>query len=319
VKIFVTYPINEVGIKYLQDHGVEVVVNRKKRPLKPKELEKILPKYDGAITMLFDKIDQHFISKLGPNFKIIANYAVGFDNIDLEATKQKNIIVTNTPGILTEAVAEHTWALILASARRVLESNQDIKNGLYKFWQPSGWLGPQVWGKTLGIVGLGRIGSFVAEIGYYGFKTKIIYYDLMRDDRFELELKARHLSLNELLERSDIISIHTPLNEKTHHLIGKEEFKLMKKNAILVNTARGGIIENRSLAEALKSGKIFSAGLDVWENEPKVPVIFKGLKNIILTPHIGSATLEAREKMSEIVAKNILSVLKIGKALNQVN
>ncbi|KKP89012.1 MAG: hypothetical protein UR93_C0004G0005 [Berkelbacteria bacterium GW2011_GWA2_35_9] len=319
MKIFVTYPINEVGIKYLQDHGVEVVVNRKKRPLKPKELEKILPKYDGAITMLFDKIDQHFISKLGPNFKIIANYAVGFDNIDLEATKQKNIIVTNTPGILTEAVAEHTWALILASARRVLESNQDIKNGLYKFWQPSGWLGPQVWGKTLGIVGLGRIGSFVAEIGYYGFKTKIIYYDLMRDDRFELELKARHLSLNELLERSDIISIHTPLNEKTHHLIGKEEFKLMKKNAILVNTARGGIIENRSLAEALKSGKIFSAGLDVWENEPKVPVIFKGLKNIILTPHIGSATLEAREKMSEIVAKNILSVLKIGKALNQVN
>ncbi|PIP51438.1 D-glycerate dehydrogenase [Candidatus Berkelbacteria bacterium CG_4_8_14_3_um_filter_33_6] len=319
MKIFVTYPINEIGIKYLRDRGVEVVVNHKKRPLRPRELEKILPKYNGAITMLFDRIDQYLIDKLGPNFKIIANYAVGFDNIDIESAKQKNIIVTNTPGILTEAVAEHTWALILASARRVLESNRDIKNGLYKFWQPSGWLGPQVWGKTLGIVGLGRIGSFVAEIGYYGFKTKIIYYDLKRDDRFELELKAKHMPLKELFERSDIISIHVPLNEKTYHLIGKDVFNLMKKNAILVNTARGGIIDNKSLAEVLKNGKIFSAGLDVWEDEPKIPAIFKGLKNIILTPHIGSATLEAREKMSEIVAKNIISVLKIDRALNQVN
>ena len=159
----------------------------------------------------------------------------------------------------------------------------------------------------------------MAEIGYYGFKTKIVYHDVSRDDRFELELKAKYLSLNELLERSDIISIHVPLNESTHHLIGKEEFGRMKKNAIFINTARGGIVDNKSLAEALKSGKIFSAGLDVWEDEPKVPPYFKGVKNVTLTPHIGSATLEAREKMSEIAAKNVLSVLSVGKALNQVN
>lgn len=319
MKIFVTYPINELGIKYLRENGIEVVVNTKKRPLKPREIEKILPKYDGAITMLFDKIDQNLIDKLSSNFKIIANYAVGFDNIDLKSATSKNIIVTNTPGVLTEAVAEHAWALVLASGRRILESNSDIKNGKYKFWQPSGWLGPQVWGKTLGVVGLGRIGSFVAEIGYYGFKTKIVYHDVSRDDRFELELKAKYLSLHELLERSDIISIHVPLNESTYHLIGKKEFELMKKNAIFINTARGGIVDNKSLAEALKSGKIFSAGLDVWENEPKVPNFFKGIKNIILTPHIGSATLEAREKMSKIAASNVLSVLRVGKALNKVN
>lgn len=309
-QIFIARKINEKGVEMLREHkAFEVEMNSEDRVLPPEEL---IEKAEGAsaiVTLLTDKINSEVMDKIGKQLKIIANYAVGFDNIDVEAAKQRNIIVTNTPEVMTQAVAEHAMVLMLACARRIVEGDKFVRDKKYKKWEPDLLLGPEIAGKTLGIVGIGRIGAALANIAYHGFGMKILYHDIVRNEELERNLQADYASLNSLLERSDFVSLHVPLLDSTRHMISTEEFKIMKNNAVLVNTARGPIIDEEALAEALEERKIFAAGIDVFEFEPNpVPELFE-LDNIIMTPHIASATHEARQSMAECVAENIIEVL----------
>ena len=307
MKVFVTRPIPENGLKLLKEK-FEVVVGSNQ--ILPKgELIQKAKGFDAIITLLTDKIDGEVLDGLGKQLKIVANYAVGFDNIDLPAAKQRNIYVTNTPGILTEAVAEHTFALILAVSRKIVASDKFVREGHYTQWEPMLLLGKQLWQQTIGIVGLGRIGSYVARIST-GFRMRIIYYDIKRNSEFESSFNASFKELPELLKEADIVSIHVPLSEETKHLIGSEQLSLMKKDAILVNTSRGSVVDEAALVKALSEKKIYGAGLDVFENEPRLSPGLTELDNVILTPHTASATIEAREAMSEIAAKNVIEALE---------
>jgi len=309
-KVFIARMIDGKGYEMLKNQShFDISANSENRVLSRDELIEKAHGADGIITLLTDKVDGGVMDKIGPQLKIIANYAVGFDNIDIEAAKQRNIAVTNTPEVMTQAVAEHAMALITACARRIVEGDDFIRKGQYKQWEPELLLGPEIAGKTLGIVGIGRIGQALARIGYYGYGMKILYSDPSRNEDVERNLQADHVSLNTLLERSDFVSLHVPLIDSTKHLISSEELKKMKKTAILVNTARGAIINEKDLCEALQENEIFAAGIDVYEFEPNPVEGLLKLSNIIMTPHIASATHEARQSMSECVAENMISVL----------
>jgi len=309
-KIFITRKIDEKGIELLKKHeSFDIQMNEDDEVLTKDELIKKANGSDAIVSLLTDKIDGEVMDGIGDQLKIVANYAVGFDNIDLEAAKARNIAVTNTPDIMTQAVAEHAMTLILACARRVEEGDNYVRAGKYKQWEPDLLLGPEVAGKTLGIVGMGRIGIALASIGYHGFGMKVIYSDPNICEEADRNFQADRRSLNEILEHADFISLHVPLIPATHHLIGTEELKKMKKTAILVNTARGPVIDEKALAEALEQKEIFAAGIDVFEFEPEPVVKLKELQNIIMTPHIASATHEARQAMGELVAENIIEVL----------
>ncbi len=310
MKVYVTRPIPETGIKLLRDKGYIVDVNPDDKVLTQEQLIEKLNQYDGVLTLLTDKLTSEVISKAGSQLKIIANYAVGFDNIDVPAATKKKIYVTNTPGVLTEAVAEHTFALLMAVAKRVVEADSFVRSGQYTIWEPMGFLGPQLWGKTIGIVGLGRIGSFVAQIAHAGFQMKVLYYDVKRNDEFEMRFSAQFQAIGDILKNSDFITIHVPLLDSTKHLINQDRLKLMKKEAILINTSRGPVVDEKALVEALKNKTIAGAGLDVFENEPALTEGLKDLANVVLTPHIASATVEAREAMSNIAAENIMAALE---------
>ena len=273
---------------------------------------------DALLCLLTDKIDQQIINA-NPKLKIISNYAVGFDNIDVRAATARGIPVTNTPGVLTDAVAEHTFALMMAVARRIPESDQFMRQGKYKRWKPMLLLGTELKGKTLGIVGLGRIGAGVAERAGKGMGMKVIYYDVQRNLKFEKEYRARYVSIKDLLKQSDFVSIHVPLLPSTRHLIGKKELALMKKTAYLINTSRGQVIDEKALVQALNNRSIAGAGLDVYEFEPNLTEGLTKLKNAVLTPHTASATIEARTAMSELAAQNIIDVFQGRKARSAVN
>lgn len=256
---------------------------------------------DGILSLLTDKIDGAFMDQAGLQLKIIANYAVGFDNIDLEAAKTRNIFVTNTPGGFETAVAEHTVGLILAVGRKIVQADKFVRAGEYERWDPNLFIGLEFSGKTIGIVGMGRIGSVVAKICGQGLGMKVV--TCTKDKN----------SLNDLLARSDVVSLHVPLCAETRHLIGQKELSLMKKTAILINTARGAVVEEMALAKALREKWILGAGLDVFEDETRIVTdserILYGLENVVLTPHIASATLEARSEMSRLAAQNIIQAL----------
>lgn len=319
-KIFITRPIPEIGIKMLRDKGYEVFVNEraKDRPADKEEILAILRQaqgevkpFDALLSVLTEKIDAEIMDAGLPILKIIANYAVGFDNIDLESAKQKNIMVTNTPGVLTDTVAEHTFALMLAISHRIVEADKFTRAGLYHTWGPMLLLGSDLSGKTLGVVGLGRIGSRVAFHANKGFGMKVLYTDVKKDDVFERELGAQFFeNVDDLLPLSDFVSLHVPLLESTRHLIDERRLKLMKSGAYLVNTSRGSVIDEKALAKALKENWIRGAAIDVFEKEPKVEPELLKLNNIILTPHIASATEETRNKMAELAAKNIIEALE---------
>lgn len=309
-KIFISRKIDEKGLKMLSEYkSFEAEMNSEDRVLPRDELIERARGCDALVTLLTDKITADVIESLGSNLKIIANYAVGFDNIDINAAKAKNIVVTNTPEVMTQAVAEHAMALMICCARRIVEGDQYVRDKKYKRWEPELLLGPEIAGKTLGIVGIGRIGTALAQIAYHGFGMKILYHDINRNEEIERTLQADYASLNHLLEHSDFVSIHVPLLPSTKHMISHEQFKIMKKNAILVNTARGPIVDEHALAEALEDKKIFAAGIDVFEFEPNPVAKLLELDNIVFTPHIASATHEAREAMAECVAENIIAVL----------
>lgn len=327
-KIFVTRPIPDAGIKLLQEKGYEVVVNSEAtdRPATKEEILAGLP-FDALLSVLTEKIDAEIIEAAGAQLKVIANYAVGFDNIDLEATKQKNILVTNTPGVLTNTVAEHTFALMLAIAHRISEADRFSRAGKYQAWGPELLLGADLSGKTLGIVGLGRIGSRVAHHAVQGFEMKVLYNDVNRNEEFEKEFSAQYAgNVDELLPQCDFISLHVPLLypvksaeggaeqfnrvNSTHHLINETRLKMMKPTAYLINTSRGPIIDEKALANALAKKTIAGAALDVFEFEPAITPELKNLENVILTPHIASATEETRQAMSKLAAENIIEALE---------
>lgn len=246
---------------------------------------------------------------VGPNLKIISNYAVGFDNVDAKAATQRGIIVTNTPSEeVNEAVAEFAWALILALSRRLVEGDEFARKGAYKGWEPDIFLGRDVYGKTLGIIGLGRIGTMVARRAK-GFNMKVLYNKRDRDERSEKELGVEYRDLEMLLTEADYVTLHVPLTPETTHLINTERLSKMKPTAFLINTSRGPVVDEHALADALRQGMIAGAALDVHENEPSMNPEMMQMENAILTPHIASATVGVREKMTEQAVDSILKVL----------
>jgi glyoxylate reductase len=317
-KVFITRKIPEVGPNLLKQAGFEVEISPQDEIISREDLLKKVRGADAILSILTDKIDGQVMDAAGPQLKIVANFAMGFDNLDVAAAKQRNIILTNTPDVLTESVAEHTIALMFAISRRIIESDQFMRDGKYTGWQPMLFLGNDLVGKTLGLVGLGRIGAAVAKRMHDGFEMKIIYYDVKRNEELEKKYNLEYKELNDVLKESDYISIHVPLLESTQHLIGEPQFKMMKKTAYLINTSRGPVIDENALVAALKNGEIKGAALDVYENEPKAAPGLTELPNTVLTPHIASATEETRSAMSILAAKNIIAVLTGQSPLTQV-
>ncbi len=307
-RVFVTRKIAEKGIQLLQKH-CRVKIYPYDQIIPKRELIREVKQCDALLCLLTDTIDKEVIN-VNPKLKIISNYAIGFNNIDVAYATKRGIPVTNTPGrAIVEAVAEHTIALLFAITKRICEADQFVRKGKYQRWEPLLLLGMELVGKTIGIVGLGRIGSGVAKRAK-AMGMKVVYTDIKRNAGFESEFKAQYLSLPDLLKSSDVVSLHVPLLPTTHHLIGKKELALMKKSAYLINTSRGPVVDEKALVQALKKKQIAGAGIDVYEFEPKLAPGLTGLSNVVLTPHIASATIEARSEMSLDAAENILAVLQ---------
>jgi glyoxylate reductase len=294
----------------LRQKGFEVEVSDFDGVLPRETLLQKVKGADAILSLLTDKIDGEVMDAAGPQLKIVANYAVGYDNFNLADAKQRGVLMTNTPGVLTDTVAEHAVALIMAIARRVVESDKFMREGKYAGWAPMLFLGNDLKGKTLGLVGLGRIGGTVAKIMKNGFEMKVLYYDIQQNAEMEKQLGLEFRDLESLLKESDFVSVHVPLLPTTKHLIGEPQLKLMKKSAYLVNTSRGPVVDEKALVEALKSGAIKGAALDVYEEEPKMAPGLAEIPNTVLTPHTASATEETRSKMSEMAARNIIEALE---------
>ncbi len=316
MKILITRPIPDEGIKMLRNAGHTLDLSKKDEVMSRKDLLKRVKGVDALLSLLNDRIDEEVFRAAGPNLKIVANYAVGFDNVDLKAAKARNIIVTNTPAPeVSETVAEHTFALMMTLAHRIAESDAYARAEKYKGWGPNLMLGTDVYGKTLGIVGLGRIGEAVAERAVHGFKMKCVYADLKPNKDFEKRFKAKRLPMEKLLATADFVTLHVPLLPSTRHLMSTKQFALMKKTAFVINTARGPVVDEKALLKALKAKKIAGAALDVFECEPAIDcdltdkLELKAFPNVVLTPHTASATIEARQAMSKFAARNILAVL----------
>ncbi len=312
-KVFITRQIPEKGIEMIKEYYDVEVWPEYTPPPREVLLEKVKD-IDALVSLLTDKIDCELLDN-APRLRIVAQYAVGFDNIDLECATKKGVYVTNTPGVLTQSVAEFTWGLILAVTRRIVEADNFVRSGEWwntkTGWHPLMLLGMELKGKTLGIIGMGRIGRTVAKIAK-GFDVRILYYDVRPlPEEMEKELEAKYVDLDTLLKESDIVSVHVPLTPQTYHLIGERELKLMKKTAYIINTARGKVIDTQALIKALEEGWIAGAGLDVFEQEPLPPDNpLTKFKNVVLAPHIASATVEARTGMAELVAKNLIAFYK---------
>jgi len=319
MKVFITREIPSVAVKLLKESRIveQVVVYKKDQPIPQKELLKNIKDVDAVISFLTNKFDRLVIDQM-PKCKIIANYAVGFNNIDIEYAKKKNIIVTNTPDVLTDSTADLAVALALACSRRIINAEKFMRAGKFKGWKPKLFIGMELRNKIFGIIGAGRIGTAVAQ-RVYPFGAKIIYFSNNINHMLEKKTNAKRVSLNGLLKKSDFVSIHLPLTNKTYHFLDKEKLKLLKKSCILINTARGEIVDEKELIKILKTHKIFAAGLDVFENESQINHELLKLDNAVLLPHIGSATIEARTKMALLAAKNVIAVLTGRKALTPVN
>lgn len=306
--IFVTRRIPEAGITMLKEKGHELDISEKDGVLTHEELATALraKPYDGVLCLLTDTIDSEILDA-APSAKIYANYAVGFNNVDVKEALARGITVTNTPGVLTDTVAEHTVALMLAITSRIAEGDRFMRAGRYDGWAPMMLLGTDLKGKTLGILGAGRIGARVAHIANRGLGMNIIYYDVKQSPELEKEFGAQYCSEPEsLLAQADVVSVHVPLLESTKHLIDAKRLSLMKRSAYLVNSSRGPVIDEQALVEALRAGVIKGAALDVFENEPELAPGLAELANVVITPHIASATEETRSKMAEIAAQNLV-------------
>ncbi len=307
-KIFITKQIPEAGLALLQKKGYAITIQKKKSIITQQELLKATKNTDALLCMLTDPVNKKVIASMN-RCKVISTYAVGFNNIDVETASGKGITVTNTPGVLTDATADIAFGLLLAAARHFIPGDKMTREGKFIGWDPMLLLGKPVAGKTIGIIGAGRIGGAMAERAA-GFGMKILYYSRTRKPQLERNLKARKTGLRTLLKQSDFVSLHCPLTPKTHHLLGKDELTLMKSSAVLINTARGEVVDEKALARALRQKEIFAAGLDVYEREPKVERALMSLPNVVLLPHLGSGTDETREEMARIAARNIIGILE---------
>ncbi|HDM92276.1 MAG TPA: D-glycerate dehydrogenase [Candidatus Korarchaeota archaeon] len=305
-KLFMTREIPERGLAKIKEHFEVDLWPEEAPPPKEVIIERVKDA-DALVSLLTDPIDAE-VMDAAPRLRIIAQYAVGFDNIDVSEATKRGIYVTNTPGVLTETVADFAFALMLAVARRVVEADEYVRTGKWEVaWHPLMMLGTDVYGATLGIVGLGRIGRAVARRAK-GFNMRILYYDIVRNEEAEKELGAQFVDLETLLRESDFVSLHTPLTPETYHMIGEKELKMMKPTAFLINTARGKVVDQKALYRALKEGWIAGAALDVFEQEPIPPDDpLLQLKNVVLAPHAASASIETRSRMAEIVAENLIA------------
>ena len=315
-KVYITRLIPQEGIELLQT-TCDVEINPYDRPLNREELLEKVNGRDGVLCLITEKIDAE-VYDAARSVKGFANYAVGYDNIDVPEATKRGIPISNTPGVLTDATAEMAWALLFAASRRVVESDSVMRSGQWGGWGPLQFIGGDVTGATLGIVGSGRIGTAMA-LKSKGFHMKVLYTDEFRNEVLEKELGAEKVELPTLLQQSDFVSIHVPLLPTTRHLFGAKEFQRMKKSAYLINTARGPLINEAELVQALRAGEIAGAGLDVYEREPLIEEGLKDLSNVVVTPHTGSGTRSARGGMARVAAENLLAMLRGEKAPNCVN
>lgn len=317
MKIFITRQIPEAGIQLLRSR-FDVEVFPHDRAMTKEELLTAVKDQDGLLSLLSDSITAE-IMDAAPNLKVVANYAVGYNNIDVKAATERGIMVCNTPGVLTQATADLAWALLMSVSRRIVESDRYVREGKFDGWKPMLHLGGDIYGRTLGVIGMGRIGSAVAERGALGFRMKVLYTANSPKPEAEAKWGAKRVSLEELLRESDYISINSPLTPETRYMIGAKELRMMKKTAYLINTARGPIIDENALVEALRQGVIAGAGLDVYENEPTLAPGLADLENVVIAAHIGSATTETRDKMSIMNAEDLIAALEGRRPMNLVN
>jgi len=316
-KVYVTRRIPDAGLDVLRREYRNIQVNPTNHRLSRKELLEKIAGVNGILCMLNDSIDAALMDAAS-DLKGIANYAVGYNNIDVAEATRRGIPVSNTPDVLTDATADLAWALLMAVARRIVEGDSLTRRGDFKGWAPMLLLGSEIVGRTLGIVGAGRIGTTMA-LRSKGFNMDVLYHSRRRSKILEAELGARKVDKDNLIEESDFISLHLPLAEETRHFISAREFKKMKRTAYLINTSRGPVVDEAALVDALRVGQIAGAGLDVYEDEPELHPGLVGLRNVVLAPHVGSATVETRTKMSVMAAENLVAMLKDERPQNCVN
>ena len=305
-QIFITRQIPDKGLQLLENR-FDVEINPENRVLSKTEIIQGIKGKEGLLCLLTDPIDKEVIMA-EPHLKMIASYAVGYDNIDVAAATNQKIPVSNTPGVLTDATAEMTWALFFAVSRHIVQADAFTRQGKFHGWDPLLFRGQQLQGMTLGIIGAGRIGTAVA-LKSKGFDMNILYVNNQINEVLEQKLNAKKVSLSTLLQNSDFITLHVPLTKSTYHLIGKQQFTLMKSSAILINTARGPVIDESALISALKQKRIYGAGLDVYEHEPNISKQLIQLPNVVLQPHSASATYESRDAMAKLAAQNMIAGL----------
>ena len=321
-KILVARPIFEETLTRLRVH-FEVTDNQADVPWTPERWAQALSEHDGALTNSADPMNAAVLTQVGPRLKAVANMAVGYNNFDLPALTARHIQASNTPDVLTETTADFGFALLMATARRVCESEHFLRRGEWKQWRYDMFAGAEVHGSTLGIIGMGRIGQGVAKRGAHGFGMKVVYHNRSRlTPELEAECQASYVSKDELLRTADHVVLVLPYSPESHHTIGATELALMKPTATLINIARGGIVDDAALAVALKERRIAAAGLDVFEGEPSVHPDLLTVPNVVLTPHIASASIPTRLAMANLAADNLISFFTQGKSLtplNQVN
>jgi glyoxylate reductase len=295
-KVVITHPVPPPAVELLEERGYGVEVGPSEDPYEPEELAGLVLGAHAVVALLIDRIDERALEAAGPQLEVVANFAVGYDNVDLAAAQRRGVKVSNTPEVLTQAVAEHTFALILAVARRIVEGDRIVRARRFRRWGPSFLLGMELRGKTLAVIGPGRIGEAVAQIAEKGFGMHV--------------LRVGRGPLLAALPRADVVTLHVPLTPETRHLISSRELAAMKPDAILVNTSRGSVVDEPALVEALRDGEIGGAGLDVYEREPDLAEGLAELENVVLAPHTASATREARSAMSRLCAENVIAALE---------
>lgn len=307
-KVFVTRVLPDVGLRLIKD-ACDADIWTDPLPPPAAVLRQRIPSCDGLVSLLTDKVDASLLD-LAPRLKVVSNFAVGFNNIDVPACSTRGVCVGNTPGVLTDATADMAFCLLIAAARRVVAGHNYTLAGKWKTWEPLGHLGQDLAGKTVGIVGMGRIGYALAKRCRGGWDMQVLYHDVHPSEKAEKDLGARRVDLETLLGQSDFVSLHTDLNQKTRGMIGARELAKMKKTAVLINTARGPLIDQGALVQALRAGTIFAAGLDVTDPEPSAagdPLL--ACPNAVVTPHIASATFSTRDNMAVICANNLIAGL----------
>lgn len=317
-KVYVCRPLPPEALERLRERTEVRMWDQDEIPPPHEVLLREVGEIDGLVSLLTDRIDADLLDR-APRLRVVANVAVGFDNIEVPAATERGIVVTNTPGVLTETVADFTMALLLGTARRLVEADRYTRANRWRSWELMLFLGQDIHGATLGLVGLGRIGGAVARRAH-GFGMRILYHDVVRREDLEQELGITYRPFEEVLREADFLSIHVPLMDETRHLIGREQLRMMKASAVLINTSRGPVVDTVALAEALREGQIWGAGLDVFEVEPVPsdhPLL--GLENLIVAPHIASASVVTRTKMAVMAVENLLAVLEGRRPSNPVN